>query len=148
MEVITAETADCRLVAGFVAALLEELSGGERYDPDDLLEVTADLLAGEEVVGLLAYEGDQPLGLIMLNQCAAIYAGGLFGEITELYVVPDQRSNGVAQKLLLAARDLGRARGWKRLEVGAPNQPQWQRSLQFYQREGFLVTGPRLRQLL
>ncbi|EAQ44939.1 hypothetical protein MED193_22556 [Roseobacter sp. MED193] len=148
MEIITAGITDSRLVAGFVAALLKELSGGEHYDPDDLLELTADLLAREEVVGLLAFDGDKPLGLIMLNQCAAIYAGGLFGEITELFVVPDQRSNGVAQKLLLAARDLGRARGWKRLEVGAPNQPQWQRSLQFYQREGFLVTGPRLRQLL
>ena len=148
MKIITAGITDSRLVAGFVAALLKELSDGEHYDPDDLLELTADLLAREEVVGLLAFEGDLPLGLIMLNQCAAIYAGGLFGEITELYVVPDKRSNGVAQKLLLAARDLGRARGWKRLEVGAPNQPQWQRSLQFYQREGFLVTGPRLRQLL
>ena len=148
MKIITAGITDSRLVAGFVAALLKELSDGGHYDPDDLLELTADLLAREEVVGLLAFEGDLPLGLIMLNQCAAIYAGGLFGEITELYVVPDKRSNGVAQKLLLAARDLGRARGWKRLEVGAPNQPQWQRSLQFYQREGFLVTGPRLRQLL
>lgn len=148
MEIITAGITDSRLVAGFVAELLKELSGGEHYDPDDLLELTADLLAREEVVGLLAFDGDKPLGLIMLNQCAAIYAGGLFGEITELFVVPDQRSNGVAQKLLLAARDLGRARGWKRLEVGAPNQPEWQRSLQFYQREGFLVTGPRLRQLL
>ena len=148
MEIITAGITDSRLVAGFVAALLKELSGGEHYDPDDLLELSADLLAREEVVGLLAFDGDKPLGLIMLNQCAAIYAGGLFGEITELFVVPDQRSNGVAQKLLLAARDLGRGRGWKRLEVGAPNQPEWQRSLQFYQREGFLVTGPRLRQLL
>lgn len=148
MEIITAGITGSRLVAGFVAALLKELSGGEHYDPDDLLELTADLLAREEVVGLLAFDGDKPLGFIMLNQCAAIYAGGLFSEITELFVVPDQRSNGVAQKLLLAARDLGRARGWKRLEVGAPNQPQWQRSLQFYQREGFLVTGPRLRQLL
>ncbi|MCD9146694.1 GNAT family N-acetyltransferase [Pseudophaeobacter flagellatus] len=148
MEIIEATPADSVLVADFITRLLAELSGAENSDPSDLLEISASLLARDDVIGLFAYDGDAPIGLIMLNQCAAIYAGGLFGEVTELFVQSDRRSVGVAQTLLHAAKELGRARGWTRLEVGAPTQPKWQRSLRFYQREGFQETGPRLRLLL
>jgi len=83
-----------------------------------------------------------------LNECAAIYAGGKFGEISELYVRPDMRSQGVAQQLLDHAQQEARARGWKRIEVGAPSQPDWHRTLNFYLRNGFDEVGPRLRRLV
>lgn len=148
MKIIAAEVSDSVLVARFVVLLLEELTGEGGLDPEDFTVTAASLLGRDDVAGFIAYEGDRPVGLIMLNQCAAIYAGGLFGEITEMYVLPEMRSNGVAQQLLLKAQDLGRKRAWTRLEVGAPDQPTWQRTLGFYQREGFQETGPRLRMLL
>lgn len=148
MKIIAAKVSDCALVANLVAELLDELTGDEGAGHGDLTNVSASLLARSDVVGLLAFDGDLPIGLIMLNQCAAIYAGGLFGEITELYVIPEMRSTGVAQLLVQAAQAVGRDRDWKRLEVGAPSQPDWQRTLRFYQREGFQETGPRLRMLL
>ncbi len=88
------------------------------------------------------------MGVITLHECAAIYAGGVFGEISELYVTPAFRSQGVAAALLLEAQAEGVARGWKRLEVGAPTQPKWHRTLAFYETQGFLETGPRLRRLI
>jgi GNAT superfamily N-acetyltransferase len=83
-----------------------------------------------------------------MNECAAIYAGGKFGEISELYVRPEYRSNGVAARLLEAAGKHAEECGWKRLEVGAPTQPAWERTLKFYLREGFEEVGPRLRKLV
>ena len=136
------------LVAKFVAALLTELTGGEGVEPSDLEPVAKSLLAREDVVGIFAFDGDDPVGLIMLNQCAAIYAGGLFGEITELYVVPGMRSIGVAAQLVDAAAAQAQSRGWKRLEVGAPDQPAWKRTVDFYQKNGFAEVGPRLRRLV
>ncbi|UPJ47878.1 GNAT family N-acetyltransferase [Bradyrhizobium sp. 200] len=81
---------------------------------------------------------------MMLCEFSAIYTLGLAATITELYVVPEYRSRRVAEQLLHAAMAQGRERGWGRLEVGAPRQPQWARSLQFYERSGFQEIGPHL----
>ncbi|VCU58913.1 Acetyltransferase, GNAT family [Tritonibacter mobilis] len=90
----------------------------------------------------------QPLGVVVLNECAAIYAGGEFGEITELYVRPEARSLGVAARLVEAAIVEATRHGWHRIEVGAPPQPEWARTMQFYLRNGFEEVGPRLRRRL
>jgi GNAT superfamily N-acetyltransferase len=83
--------------------------------------------------------------VLTLNACAAIYAGGRFGEITELYVRPELRSEGIGTRLIHAARVFGTAQGWTRLEVCTPTVPQWDRSVMFYQQNGFLLLGPRLK---
>ena len=136
---------DAGLAARFVAALIGELAPGHRPDLPAMTETAAALLAMPTVTGLVASRDGRDVGLIMLNECAAIYAGGRFGEITELYVLPDCRSGGVARQLVARATDLARARGWTRLEVGAPDQPAWARTKAFYQREGFAEVGPRLK---
>ncbi len=153
MQIRDVTDRDALIVADLVAELLTELSGGSEVEPGSLEEVARTLLKRDDVTGSLAIDPDgpdpdMPVGIILLNQCAAIYAGGIFGEITELYIRPDYRSRGVAARLLSAAEATGRARGWARLEVGAPSQPAWHRTLAFYQRQGFLETGPRLRRLL
>ena len=133
----------CRLIAGLLAELGEDAGP----DPVSLHPVAARVLdAGGQ--GFLAVEDGQVIAAILLNECAAIYAGGLFGEVTELYVIPDRRSSGVAAALMAAAVAEGRRRGWTRLEVGAPSQPRWARSLAFYHREGVAEIGPRLRRIL
>jgi GNAT superfamily N-acetyltransferase len=80
----------------------------------------------------------------MLNECAAIYAGGRFGEISEIYVVPDGRSKKVGALLIEAAAAFGRKREWPFIEVGAPSVPAWQRTVDFYLKRGFEEIGPRL----
>ena len=135
-------------VASFVARLLSELAPGTEVASAGLLPVAQTVMEGGSVTGFLALDGDVPAGLIMLNECAAVYAGGRFGEISELYVDPAVRSRGVAAQLVDRAVQYGRAAGWHRLEVGAPRQPDWARTLQFYQKNGFAETGPPLRRLL
>lgn len=143
-----ADKADARAVAGLVHALLAELSGGE---PPAIEVVTkrAEAVLGEAaVVAVLAFADEAPVGVMTLNECAAIYAGGRFGEISELYVHPELRSQGIARQLVDHAQVEALARGWKRLEVGAPQQPDWHRTLAFYLRNGFEEVGPRLRRLI
>jgi len=138
---------DAAAVAEMVGALLTELRGLETMvDLAPLLDAARDLLDGAH--GYWAWlaldETGAPAAVLTLNECAAVYAGGRFGEICELYVRPDQRSTDIGRRLLDQAAEFGRQRSWSQLEVGAPSLPRWERTVAFYKRNGFTEVGPRL----
>lgn len=148
LTVREAQSEDSAIVAGLVHALLDELSGGAPPDLPVVRQNAETVLAETAVAVFLAFVDDMPVGIMTLNTCMAIYAGGEFGEISELYIRPDLRSQGIAQLLLDQAWRKAVERGWKRIEVGAPSQPQWRRTYEFYLRNGFAEVGPRLRRLV
>lgn len=90
-------------------------------------------------------ENHKPIGIITLTECFAIYAGGNFGIINELYIIPEYRSQKVGQKLLETVKDYARKKGWKRIDVTAPPGDGWARTIRFYEREGFVLTGRNLK---
>ena len=126
--------------------LLAELYPDIEFERSFFTDAAKRLLGSNEGVwAFLATEKEtRDVGLVTLNECAAIYAGGRFGEIPELYVVPDYRSKNVGALLIETAVSFGRKRGWPNIEVGAPSRPAWQRTLDFYLRHGFEEVGPRL----
>ncbi|WP_028350548.1 GNAT family N-acetyltransferase [Bradyrhizobium murdochi] len=148
MSTRRAEVTDAATVARFVHALLDELSGGKAPGIEIVTQNAETVLADISVVAVIASADNEPVGVMVLNECTAIYAGGKFGVISELYVRPDMRSQGIAPHLIAVALAEGRARGWKRLEVGAPRQPKWKRTLDFYLRNRFEEVGPRLRRMI
>lgn len=83
------------------------------------------------------------MGFIALYESYALYAEGAFGTIPELYVRPGCRELRVGHELVSAARSLAHSRGWKRLEVTTPPLPEFDRTLAFYEREGFAISGGR-----
>jgi GNAT superfamily N-acetyltransferase len=83
------------------------------------------------------------VGFVSLCESHALYAEGSFGTIPELYVRPARRSKNVGRSLVSAAKGFGLSRGWKRLEVTTPPLPQFDKTLAFYEREGFAITGGR-----
>jgi GNAT superfamily N-acetyltransferase len=144
--VVQATPADFERVGGLTFQLLDELFPELGYQRDACIATARTLLAdGATVWSFIATQADgSDIGVVMLNECSAIYAGGQFGEISELYVAPDARSIGVGAKLISAAAEFGRERGWADLEVGAPSVPVGQRTVDFYLRNGFEEIGPRL----
>lgn len=144
IEIRQACAEDAEIVSSMVTALLRELSGNNgrlAVAP----ELATELLRREgRVFGFVALDGDLPIGVIMVTEAVALFARGSYGIITELYVVPDRRSSGVAKRLIAAVSELGKQQGWRQLEVGAPGQPKWHRSLAFYVNHGFTEIGPRL----
>jgi GNAT superfamily N-acetyltransferase len=146
----TATTADSDTIAGMVVELLKEImaqTGDRHFDADRpaIAFRCAQFIAGGIYTVLLARlaAGGSPLGCITLTEVHALYAGGAFGVIAELYVRPGFRSEGIGKALIMAAKDHGRERGWTRLEVTTPPLPQFERALQFYEAHGFEVTGGR-----
>lgn len=97
---------------------------------------------------ILAKLDSKPIGFLALYESYALYTEGVYGTIPEFYVRSPHRSKGIGSALLAEARRIGLGRGWKRLEVTTPPLPQFERSLAFYQRNGFTISGGRKLKLI
>lgn len=147
IEIRRAGPQDRQTVLELVERLLTELEDLPKefagLDRDRTLFDLAN--AGDTFIAFLARTSGEPIGVLTVTETFAIYAGGRYGVIDEMYVVPDHRSSGVGRVLLEAAKELGMVRGWRRLDVTAPAGPAWERTVRFYERHGFVFTGPKLR---
>lgn len=149
-----ATEADAAEVAVMVGELLTEIMRliGEQAFNFDLRETVArlrDFLAKQYYVVFVAYDSQRnAVGFVALYESHALYAEGAFGTIPELYVRPAFRCGQVGLKLISQAKAYGAVKGWKRLEVTTPPLPQFDRTLGFYQREGFSISGGRKLKLL
>jgi GNAT superfamily N-acetyltransferase len=140
-----------RLVLDLVERLLAEL--GEEGEETGLLPKRALLAAwarrGPAVAAYLAFDASgRAIGVATLSESWAAYAGGAYGILNEMYVAPEHRSRQVGAALIGAVRAHGRRRGWRRIDVAAPESPRWDRSRRFYEDLGFVFTGPKLKLLL
>ncbi len=100
--------------------------------------------AGNYVVFLAVSESEsRPLGFLSVTECYALYAEGNFGIIPECYVRPEFRSQGIGEALLSAVKSLAKEQRWTRLEVTTPPLPTFQRTLRFYEKAGFKISGGR-----
>jgi GNAT superfamily N-acetyltransferase len=141
IKFVIADESHTREVAHLLAKLFEEVE--HTPTEDELAEMFDSIEDDSQHSTLLALDDDDDVvGIITLTESISFYAGGRIGVVNELYVVPPYRSEGVGKMLLDAAKDLGQERGWKRLEVTTPGDD-FQKTLHFYEREGFVKIGPR-----
>jgi len=136
-------------IAALVGALLGEIMMeiGEQvfnFSVEDATLRLRDLLDYEKYFVLVARtESGELAGFVSMYESFALYAEGAFGTIAEFFVRPEFRSQGIGHRLTESAKEFGRIRGWRRFEVTTPPLPQFERTLGFYTREGFSVTGGR-----
>lgn len=85
------------------------------------LEVAGTRAAPGHMVAILAKESNGlAVGVLLLTQCFAVYAGGEYGVIDELYVRPEYRGRDIERDLLDEAVAISQRRGWVRLDVTGP----------------------------
>jgi len=114
------------------------------FDLEETTERLRDFIGTEKYFVFITQNSDEDiLGFISLYESYTLYAEGAFGTIPELYVHPEHRSNRIGSLLLSETRLFGATRGWKRLEVTTPPLPQFEKTLAFYEREGFEISGGR-----
>ena len=136
-----ADESDTISVAYLLAALFEEVEGSP--DAEAIAEMFADIDAEDTHSTLLALNEEEDIvGILTIVECLSISAGGKYGVLNELYVIPEYRSEGVGKMLVNEAKDLAFSRNWKRLEVTTPGD-EFSKTLRFYEREGFYKIGPR-----
>ena len=141
-----ATTDDIPFIAAMLGNLLAEISsaiGSDRvfnFEPTAARAMLADFVTREKNFMFVA-RAASPAGFIALYEGHAVYAGGAFGTISELYVKPELRSQGIGGGLIATARAFARTRGWQRLEVTTPPLPSFARTLDFYRGLGFEISG-------
>ena len=144
------EPSDAPIIAQMVGELLQEIMAmvGTRsfgfHQEETGARARSWMMEGKYSV-LLARDGPQPdpLGLLALYESYALNSEGAYGTIPEFYVRQPYRSQGVGAALLMEAKGVGRSKGWTRLEVTTPPLPQLDRTLVFYQQQGFSISGGR-----
>jgi GNAT superfamily N-acetyltransferase len=142
-------TDDANDVAAMVGELLAEIMNaiGDQsfnFDLDETIARLKDFLDREKYFVFVARNNNgNAVGFVALYESHALYAEGSFGTIPELYVRPEYRSMNVGLRLVSTAKSFGITQGWKRLEVTTPPLPQFDKTLAFYEREGFAITGGR-----
>lgn len=149
ITIYQATVEDTQPVAVMVGELLAEIMSATgvqafNFDLDQTVARLEDFLNREKYFVFVArHSSDKAVGFATLYESYALYAEGAFGTIAELYVRPEYRSRRVGHSLVAHARSFGKSRGWKRLEVTTPPLPPFDKTLAFYEREGFAITGGR-----
>lgn len=144
-----AHAEDAAAIAILVGELLAEIMNtidaqAFNFNLQETIERLGAYLANDQYFVFVARHDDgSPVGFVTLNECHALYTEGTFGTIPELYVRPEYRTRKLGMRLVAAAKAFGAARGWKRLEVTTPPLPQFDKTLAFYEREGFSIAGGR-----
>jgi len=142
---------DSGLLSKLICELLKDFnqsSGGNfMIDASKIEIICKALIPRDNFAGFIARDTstNEAVGVITIAQATAIYNGGDFGVITELYVDRDIRSNGIGKLLIESALEFARTMNWKKVEVGAPNKDEWPRTIEFYKKNGFEEKGPKLR---
>ncbi|MCB1925492.1 MAG: GNAT family N-acetyltransferase [Gammaproteobacteria bacterium] len=149
IDVRRAEMRDIDVVVTMVGELLHEIMHAVdrvefHFDRDDARTQLAQILDdGRYFVLVAVAAATGPVGFVSMYEGFALYTEGRFGTMSEFYVLPEHRSQGVGRRLADAAKAFAAARGWRRLEVTTPPLPAFERTLAFYEREGFATTGGR-----
>ena len=138
--------ADAHVIAAMVGELLHEIMTAVsdkvfHFDHHETKARARAWLSDGSYLVWLARDGGACVGFLAVYQSYALYTEGVYGTIPEFYVRPSHRSRGIGRALIAELKKIGQARGWRRLEVTTPPLPQFDRTLAFYQRQGFTISG-------
>lgn len=84
-------------------------------------------------------------GIFTITETQAIYAGGNYGVIDEMYIEPSYREKNAGKETIDFIRGIAESKNWKRLDVTTPTEERWKRTVAFYQKNGFIFTGQKLK---
>jgi len=106
---------------GIVTALLLEFARTQGRPPEADLDrwerVVAELLNSDGWLFLLAFEGDEPVGLAAVNWFLTLYGSSVDGRLIAIVVEGEHRRRGIGTKLMEDLLAAARRRGCSELEV-------------------------------
>lgn len=113
---------DARELAPLLAAYAQALKRGAPRRPD---EFYAEMLLQDRTVELLGARLDGALvGFVVFTDLPDPVSGLRCGQVDHLYVHHDHRGKGIAKALIDLLCDQAEERGWTRLTLNAPRQPE------------------------
>ncbi len=85
------------------------------------------------------------LGIFSLTESQAIYSGGYYGSLDEMYIKPEYRNNGIGKIGIQKIRMIAKEKGWKRVDVTTPTEKKWETTINFYRNCDFAFTGSKFK---
>lgn len=151
-RVATANDADVigSLVVDLTAEICE-LTNVAHFDIDlsGTVERCKKLINDGHYAAIIATHNDTAIAVVTMSETYALYAGGKIGVIQEFYVSPDFRASGLGSMLIEQVKTYGNKQEWSCLELCTPPLPEFERTLNFYQKNGLSAVGGRkMRQTL
>ena len=140
--------ADVDLIISLLKELYIEL--GEEEESIQFLSETlvASLIESGRTEAYFIRIEDQVVGIITITENQSIYAGGKYGLLDEMYIKPAWRSQGAGSACIAYLKEVAIKKEWKRIDVTAPTDEKWDKTIAFYKRCGFLYTDPKLKYTL
>ena len=137
-------------VAKLAVCLLNEIierSGLAAFDVDEekAVRLCSDFMTDRRYRVLAAFEDNRIVAFGALCESQSLYAEGRFGIVQEFYVEPEYRSQNLGQRMIESMSAYAKAQGWKRLELCTPPIPVFDRTVSFYQNNGFNSYGVNLK---
>lgn len=145
MEVVfeKASGKDVEVILSMLIELYTEL-GEEResltYLSGDLVTL---ILESRKTEIYLVKENNKVVGIFTLTESQAIYAGGKYGVIDEMYIEDSYRGKNIGKEIIRFTSAIARNKGWFRVDVTAPTEEKSDRAKKFYRNNGFVFTGPK-----
>lgn len=133
---------------GTIKALLEKLYTelGEEKESLSFLdeELISSLIANNRTLIYKAIMDKKIVGMIVITESQAVYSGGYFGSIDEMYVEKEYRNQNVGERLIEKAVEIAKKKKWNRIDVTTPTDSN-PATLNFYMKSNFMFTGHKLK---
>ena len=145
---------DSELIGRLVVELTTEiceLTNTPHFDIDlnGTIQRCNELINGGHYSAIIGVYDNNPIAVVTMTETYALYAGGKIGVIQEFYVSPEFRASGVGSMLIEQVQVYGKKHNWSCIELCTPPLPEFERTLNFYQKNGLSpVGGRKMRQVL
>jgi len=145
---------DSSIIGSLVVELtteISELTKAQHFDIDldGTIQRCDELINEGHYFAIIGVYNNNPIAVVTMTETYALYAGGKIGVIQEFYVAPEFRASGVGSMLLEQVQIYGKQHNWSCIELCTPPLPEFERTLNFYQKNGLIpVGGRKMRQAL
>jgi len=145
---------DSEIIGSMVVELTTEiceLTKAQHFDIDlnSTIQRCYELIHDGHYVAIIGIYENNPIAVVTMTETYALYAGGKIGVIQEFYVTPQFRASGVGSMLIEQVQSYGKQQNWSCIELCTPPLPEFERTLNFYQKNGLIpVGGRKMRQAL
>lgn len=148
VEFKEATASDAETIASMVIELTREISRNTQskifnINSEDTISTCLELLSKGHYSAIIALSNNVPVAVSTYTESYALYAGGKIGVIQEFFVAPEYRASGIGSQLLDKVRDYGVNNNWMAIELTTPPLPEFERTLNFYQKNGLTPVGGR-----
>lgn len=145
---------ESEIIGSLVVALTTEiceLTNTKHFDIDlnGTIERCNELMSEGHYAAIIGAYAGKPIAVATMTETYALYAGGKIGVIQEFYVAPQFRACGVGSMLVEQVQGYAKKHKWSCIELCTPPLPEFERTLNFYQKNGLKpVGGRKMRQTL